>query len=155
MLKRPFYANDDMDYYYAIKLKNDSFEVRYTIMSMKPLFERYIEMSKDSNAKCLHPNDYYKSMFTVNIMNISHLGLDEIPDISSATAEDAKSYFGADEVMTSTFSANSDFSKGYTNIYFIVIHKKDIADVYISFLSNDADKLAANVNKAIYSMKFK
>jgi len=60
--------NGDLYYNYAIAYSQDSFEVRYTIMPLKPLLKDYEASLSDTSRTVLNPNKYHKSMFIANIL---------------------------------------------------------------------------------------
>lgn len=149
------FENGDLYYNYALKYELDSFEVRYTIFPLHSLLEDYKKSLDDPKTTTLDPNKYHKSMFMANILNVSQSGMENMPGITDFPKEAVKKEFGADYGGTSFFTANSEFGKDYKYCMMIVIHKKDIADVYISFLSNNQEKFEEYMLIAFHSIKFK
>lgn len=147
--------NGDLAYNYAMRLKQDSFEVRYSIFPLGGLLKDYKGSLNDPNRMVLDPNTYHSSMFRANILNVSQAGLNNMPGISDFPPEAVKKEFGADYGATSFFLANSEFGKNYKYCLMMVIHKKDLADVYVSFLGNDQSTFQEYMLKAFHAIKFK
>tara|TARA_R110002049_G_scaffold2511_4_gene18392 strand:+ start:1332 stop:1616 length:285 start_codon:yes stop_codon:yes gene_type:complete len=93
-------------------------------------------------------------MFMANILNVSQLGIENVPEISNFPEEAVKREFGADYGGTSFFTMDSEFGKDYKYCMMIVIHKENIADVYISFLSNNREQFEEYLLKAFHSIRF-
>ena len=146
--------NQDLYYNYAIKLIQDSFEVRYSIFPLYPLFKDYNKSLDDPKITSLDPNKYHLSMFMVNILNVSQSGMENMPSITDFPKEAVKQEFGADYGGTSFFEANSEFGKDYKFCLMVALHKKDVADVYISFLGNNREKFDEYMLKAFHALKF-
>ncbi len=146
--------NGDLYYDYAMKLPRDSFEVRYTVFSLQPLLDDFKKSLNDPNIVTLDPNSYYRQMFMANILNVSQSGMENMPQISDFSPEAVKTEFGADYGGSSFFRANSEFGEGYEYCMMMVIHKKDIADVYVSFLGNDMGKFEEYMLKAFHAIRF-
>ena len=151
----PVKENGDLRYDYAIKYKKDTLEVRYSVFSIKPLLKQYKESLNNPNESLMDPNKYHNSMFMANILNVSQAGMQNMPETSSFPADAVKKEFGADYGATTFFKANSEFSEGYDFCLMLVIHKKDVADVYISFLGKNPEKLVKQMSLAFSSLKFK
>ena len=147
--------NGDLFYDYALKYDLDSFEVRYSILPLHSLLEDYKKSLDDPKTTTLDPNKYHTSMFMANILNVSQSGMENMPSISDFPKEAVKKEFGADYGGTSFFKANSEFGQDYRYCLMMVIHKKDIADVYISFLSNNKERFEEYMLMAFHSIKFK
>ncbi|MEM8900438.1 MAG: hypothetical protein AAGC85_20145, partial [Bacteroidota bacterium] len=129
----PTRENHDLFYNYAIKLPTDSFEVRYSVFPLAPLMERYQESLSDSNTLMINPNKIHPSSFQANILNVSQSGTEAMPNIQYFHPSSVKKEFGADAGGSSFFNPNSDFGKNYGLCSMVMLHKENIADVYISF----------------------
>jgi hypothetical protein len=147
--------NPDLYYDYAMKLKKDSFEVRYSVFPLHPLLADYEESLKDPDRTALDPNKYYRSMFMANILNVAQVGLEDMPSTGDFPSEAVKEEFGADYGATSFFVPNSEFGTNYRLCLMVVIHKKDLADVYICFLGNNEESFEENMMRAFHALKFK
>ncbi len=142
-------------YNYAMVYEKDTFEVRYTIFSIKPLLDDYEKKVNNPNIKnVLHPNDYYKSMFVANIINVGKFSPDKMPRPVPFPPEAAKNEFGTETGAFVFFPANSGFAEGYTYCFMLQLHKKDVADVYISFLGSDKEKFQNFSQLVFHSLKF-
>jgi len=152
----PVKENPDMYYNYAMKLIGEEFEVRYTIMSLKKLLVDFEESKKDSAIMMLNPNDFHKSMVLATILNISQLqmGKDPMPTISAFSTKAVKEEFGCEYGASAFFEVNSTFSEGYKYCTLIVLHKENVADVYITFLSKKKKAMTEFMLKAFYALRF-
>lgn len=151
----PVIENPDLAYNYAISVPKDSFEIRYTIFPLSDLISDYEDSISDSDITVVDPNKYHESMYMANILNISQLGAGQMPDYKSLHAEMTDVVFGADYAATSLFQCKSAFAEGYKHCFFILIHKQNIADVYVSFLCNDEQKIEDEILKVFSSITFK
>ena len=149
------FENEDLYYNYALKYELDSFEVRYTVFPLHSLLEDYKKSFDNPSTTTLDPNKYHTSMFMANILNVSKSGMGNMPGIADFPKEAVKKEFGADYGGTSFFMANSEFGKDYKYCMMMVLHKKDIADVYVSFLSNSKERFEEYMLIAFHSIKFK
>ncbi len=147
--------NQELYYNYAIKYEKDTFEIRYTIFSLESLFENYEKSLIDSNVSALDPNKFHHSMFMTSILNIAQSGFESMPQTSAFPEEAVKTEFSADYGSTSFFIANSGFAEGYELCLLMVLHKEDVADVYVSFLGNNMEKFEEYMLMAFYSIRFK
>ena len=147
--------NRDLYYNYAIKSENSSFEVRYTIFSLKPLLKEYEESLTDSTKTMLAPNSYHKSMYMANILNVSQAGMENMPGSTPFPSEAVKTEFGADYGATAFFPANSEFAKDHEFCMMILLHKDDVADVFISILANTPEEIEENLMTVFHACRFK
>jgi hypothetical protein len=153
-VKTDVIENGDLYYNYAMRLRTDSFEVRYTVFPLHSLLEDYQASLQDSSRTVLDPNKYHTSMFMANILNVSQSGFEFMPSISDFPPEAVKQEFGADYGGTTFFVANSEFGKDYTFCLMMVLHKKDVADVYVSFLGNNQAAFEEYMLKAFHAIRF-
>lgn len=152
----PVKENPDMYYNYAMKLIGQQFEVRYTIMSLRKMCEDYKDSKNDSTRMMIDPNKLHKSMVIANILNISQINMakDPIPQIAPFPPKSVKEEFGCEYGGTAFFKVNSTFSIGYKYCSFVVLHKENVADVYISFLGKKGKKIPEFMLKAFYALRF-
>jgi len=148
--------NPDMYYNFAMKLIGEEFEVRYTIMSLRKMCEDYKNTKNDSTRMMIDPNKLHKSMVIANILNISQIDMakEPIPQITPFSPKAVKEEFGCEYGGSTFFKVNSTFSIGYKYCSFVVLHKDNVADVYISFLGKKKKKIPAWMFKAFYALKF-
>jgi len=152
----PVKENPDMYYNYAMKLIGEEFEVRYTIMSLRKMCEDYKKSEKDSTRMFIDPNELHRSMIIANILNISQINMakDPIPYVTPFSSKAVKEEFGCEYGGSAFFKVNSTFSVGYKYCSFVVLHKDNVADVYISFLGKKKKKISEFMIKAFYALKF-
>lgn len=151
----PVIENPDLSYNYALSSLKDSIEVRYTIFPLASLMVDYEMSMADPNKTAVNPNKYYESMYMANILSISQLGAGNMPTQNNLHTEVAKIEFNADLAATSLFDCNSEYAKGYKHCLLILVHKENVADAYISILSNDQSKIEGQLLSIFKSINFK
>lgn len=144
--------NPDLFYSFAIKNEDGSMEIRYTIWSLKPALEQYRKSLKDKNSMMINPNNIYKGRVQANVLNMTG-GL--MYDIGSFPPLAVKKEFNADAGGSCFLKFNSEFGKGYTYGQFVYLHKDNVADVIITFMSNNKEKHSDLMMKGFYSLTFK
>ena len=144
--------NGDLWYSFAIKDKNADFEVRYTVWSLKPAFEEYEKCKLDTNCFMINPNGTYKGRIQANVLNMTG-GQDW--DIGAFPPQAVKKEFNADAGGSSFFEFNSDFGKGYKYGQMVYLHKDNVADVIITFMSNDKTTHSELMEKPFHALVFK
>ena len=133
--------NPNLFYNYAMKDNQDLFEVRYTIVPLDSIKNR----SGDS-------------MFIANLINVSHTKVENLPKNGAVSTKDIKNQYGADSGRVSAiFEANSTFSKGYKYCMMLFLHKENVANVYMSYLSDDDnhESFKKNLIKVLPALKFR
>ncbi len=151
----PVIENPDLTYNYALLSVKDSIEVRYTIFPLASLMSDYETNLADPNVTVVNPNKYYESMYMANILSISQLGAGNMPTQNSLHSEVARIEFNADFAATSLFDCNSEYAKDYDHCLFILVHKENVADIYISILSDDQSKIEEKLLEVFKSINFK
>ena len=145
--------NKDLFYIFAIKNEKEDFEVRYSIQPIaEKELKKYQECEKDPNCHSLDPNFYYKSWAMANISNMTGLkkhGYGKFPEAS------VRKEFNADAGLTQFFEVDSQFGKGYKYGQMVVLHKDNVADVIITYLSNNKEKHSSLMHTPFYSLTFK
>ena len=71
VIEVPIQKNGDMNYEYSLKYPNKNFEVRYAIRPMDYLIKMKKESDKNPNETMINPNNMYKIVFEVTLLNIS------------------------------------------------------------------------------------
>lgn len=136
----PTVVKENGDLYYCFAMKNDTadFEVRYSIWSLKEDVEAYKKNKADTNSKTvmINPNVFYSGRSQANVMNMTGGQSTRITDFPKAAV---KKEFNADIGGSSFFEFNCEFGKGYKYGQMIILHKDDVADVIITYLSNNRD----------------
>lgn len=144
--------NKDLWYSFAIKDKNADFEVRYTVWSLKPTMEEYKKCKLDTNCLMISPNGIYKGRIQSNILNMT--GGQDI-NIGAFPPNAVKKEFNADNGGSSFFQFNCGFGTGYKYGQMVYLQKDNVADVIITFMSNDKLTHSELMNKAFHSLTFK
>ena len=144
--------NKDLWYCFAIKDKNADFEVRYSVWSLQPSVEEFYKCKLDTNCFMISPNVIYKGRIQSNVLNMS--GGQDI-DIGAFPPQAVKTEFNADNGGSSFFQFNCGFGKGYKYGQMVYLHKDNVADVIITFMSNDKSTLSDLMEKSFYALTFK
>lgn len=144
--------NKDLWYGLAIKDKNSDFEVRYSVWSLQPTVEQFNKCKLDTNCLMVSPNVIYKGRIQSNVLNMT--GGQDI-DIGAFPPQAVKKEFNADNGGSSFFQFNCGFGKGYKFGQMVYLHKDNVADVIITFMSNDKSTLSYLMEKSFYALTFK
>jgi hypothetical protein len=144
--------NKDLWYGFAIKDKNSDFEVRYSVWSLQPTVEQFNKCKLDTNCLMVSPNVIYKGRIQSNVLNMT--GGQDI-DIGAFPPQAVKKEFNADNGGSSFFQFNCGFGKGYKFGQMVYLHKDNVADVIITFMSNDKSTLSYLMEKSFYALTFK
>nr|WP_294861323.1 hypothetical protein [uncultured Fluviicola sp.] len=144
--------NRDLQYSFAMKNKTADFEVRYSVWSLKPELEQYEKCQKDPNCLMVHPNKTYTGRIQANVLNMTG-GQDW--DIGAFPDQAVKREFNADNGGSSFFEFNCEFGKGYKYGQMIYLHKDNVADVIITYMSNDKDSHSDLMEAPFHALTFK
>ena len=145
-------SNRDLYYGFAIKNKKDDFEVRYSIWSLKNDLVEYERCKADPNCMSIHPNSVYKGRAQANVLNMT---AGESMNYGDFPPQAVKKEFNADAGGSSFFQFNCKFGEGYKYGQMVVLHKDNVADVIITYLSNDKDKHSDLMEIPFHSLTFK
>jgi hypothetical protein len=144
--------NKDLHYYFAIKGKNADFEVRYSIRTLKPVIAEYKKCQEDPNCVSVKPNAIYKSMAMANLLNMT---AGQRMDVGTFPPQAVKSEFNADAGGSAFFEFNCEFGKGYKYGQMVYLHKDDVADVMITYMSNNQTTHPDLMEKVFHALTFK
>lgn len=144
--------NKDLWYSFAIKDKSADFEIRYTVWSLKPSLEEFKKCKQDTNCLMVNPNVIYKGRIQSNVLNMT--GGQDI-NIGPFPSKAVKTEFNADAGGSSFFKFQCNFGTGYKYGQMVYLHKDNVADVIITFMSNDKEKHSLLMEKSFHSLKFK
>jgi hypothetical protein len=143
--------NRNLWYAFAMKDEQADFEVRYSIWSLKSDLGNYEQCQQTQECTMLHPNLMYQGRAQSNVLNMT---AGERMDVEAFPPAAVRKEFNADAGGSSFFEFNCEFGKGYKYGQMVYLHKDDVADVIITFLSNDQETHADLMFKAFYALKF-
>lgn len=144
--------NGDLEYSFAIINSDLSMEIRYTIWSLKPALEQYKKSLNDINSTMISPNKIYKGRIQANVLNMTG---GQMYDIGSFPLKAVKKEFNADNGGSCFLEFNCQFGKGYKYGQFMYLHKDNIADVIITFMSNNKETHSDLMMVGFHSLSFK
>jgi hypothetical protein len=144
--------NGDLGYSFAVINSDSTMEIRYTIWSLKPALEQYEKSLKDSNLMMIPPNNIYKGRIQANVLNMTG---GQMYDIGSFPPKAVKSEFNADTGGSCFFEFNCQFGKGYKYGQFMYLHKDNVADVIVTFMSNNKETHSDLMMVGFHSLTFK
>lgn len=144
--------NGDLYYSFAVVNPDKSMEIRYTIWPLNNLIKEYEQSLNDPKRTMISPNSIYKGRIQANVLNMTG-GV--MYDIGPFPAQAVMNEFKADAGGSCFFEFNCEFGKGYKYGQFIYLHKDNIADVIITFMSNDKQKHSDLMLTGFHSLTFK
>ena len=142
--------NRDLHYSFAIINYDSTMEIRYSFFPLKPLVIKYKNALKAKKI-VTKPDSLYVGLMKANGMSMTNGIIPKIEEISTDTAK----RFNADYAGNSDFEFLCEFGKGYKYGKFICLHKKSVADVIITFMSNEKKTLADLMAISLYALTFK
>ncbi len=146
--------NRQMNYEYAVKYPDKNFEVRYAIRPLDELIKAHNE--KEAKKKPgdinIHPNKLYKSLLQVNTLNISG---GEMPEVTNFGKEAVIKEFNADWGAASFVEVGKEFGQEYKYCMLVALHKDNVADAYIFYLSDTEENFDELIFPAYHSLRFK
>ena len=157
----PLVKNMQMHYEYAIKFKDIPFEVRYAVA---PIGYTVAEAYTGGKGVTPRTGDERLSKTSSMVIAINVGGGKPDPNMGSREfpPEAVKKEFGADWGSTTMIDLQNDsFGTEYKYCMMITLHKNDVADGYIFYLSDTKEHLMGYLNEyiaktgAFYAMKFK
>lgn len=144
--------NSDLWYGFAIKDKKADFEVRYTVWSLKPTIDEFRKCKLEKNCVMVDPNVIYRGRIEANVLNMTG---GQAWDIGPFPAQAVRAEFNADTGGSSFFEFNCGFGKGYKYGQMVYLHKDNVADVIITYMSNDKSTHSQLMEKSFHSLTFK
>jgi hypothetical protein len=147
-------VKENRNLWYAFAMKNEQvdFEVRYSIWSLQSDLENYEECQQTPECFMLHPNQMFQGRVQSNVLNMT---AGERMDVEAFPSAAVRKEFNADAGGSSFFEFNCEFGKGYKYGQMVYLHKDDVADVIITFLSNNQETHSDLMLKAFYALIFK
>ncbi len=145
---------NNMQYEYALKHNTKNFEVRYAIRPLDELIKTYDkkEKNKKEGDINIHPNTLYKTLLQSTTMNISGGYLPEMVVFDSLAV---RQEFNADWGATTYVEVGNAFGANYKYCITVAIHKNNVADAYLFFLSDNTENFDDIMLTAFHSLKFK
>ena len=145
---------NNMQYEYALKHNSKNFEVRYAIRPLDELIKTYEkkEKNKKEGDINIHPNKLYKTLLQSTTMNISGGYLPEMVVFDSLAV---RQEFNADWGATTYVEVGNAFGANYKYCITVAIHKNNVADAYLFFLSDNTENFDDVMLTAFHSLKFK
>ena len=145
---------NNMQYEYALKHNSKNFEVRYAIRPLDELIKTYDkkEKNKKEGDINIHPNTLYKTLLQSTTMNISGGYLPEMVVFDSLAV---RQEFNADWGATTYVEVGNAFGANYKYCITVAIHKNNVADAYLFFLSDNTENFDDIMLTAFHSLKFK
>ncbi|TGK12911.1 hypothetical protein EHO60_03285 [Leptospira fletcheri] len=142
---------------YAIKSTDGEIEIRYKIISIPEYLKEFEEVKKNYPQAILVPpkKDDYLKEFIMNLQNLA--GKPENIMGSKPFPEKAvKDEFGADWGSSSHLILNPEYDKKYTYCMLVVLHKDQVADVYVMYLAKDLNELTKFLKEThlFYNIRF-
>lgn len=144
--------NGDLWYGFAIKNKTADFEVRYTVWSLKDAASEYEKCKADTNCLMVNPNNFYSGRIQANVLNMTG-GQDR--EIGAFPTKAVMSEFNADAGGSSFFEFHCEFGEGYKYGQMVYLHKDNVADVIITYMSNDRSTHSDLMDAPFHALKFK
>jgi len=145
--------NYQMNWEFAFKHPKKKFEVRYAIRPLDEMVKEYEEFQKNKKEGdvMIDPNEVSKTLFITTLMNISNGNI-----LSSVVfdADAVKAEFNADWGATAFLETNETFGKGYKYCCAMMIHKDNIGDAYIFFMSNNKDMILKEMQEVFHNLTF-
>ncbi|WP_061216359.1 MULTISPECIES: hypothetical protein [Leptospira] len=145
-------------YDYALISEVEGIEIRYTIHSIPARLKAFEELKRNRPDAILVPpkKDDYLTHFFVNLQNLTGSNPENIYHLKDFPKKSVKTEFGADWGNISYLGLNPDYDKDYQFCELVVLHKDDVADVYIMYLSKDREKLVKFVRETylFYNVRF-
>lgn len=144
--------NRDLWYSFAIINADSSMEVRYTVWSLEMEKQKYEESLEDPDVTMVPHNNIYKGRIQANALNMTG---GNGANIGAFPLAAVKREFNADTGGSAFFEFNCQFGEGFKYGQFVYLHKDDVADVIITFMSQDKEKHSELMNAAFHSFVFK
>ncbi|MBC7425784.1 MAG: hypothetical protein H7321_04545 [Bacteroidia bacterium] len=144
--------NSELPYNLAIIDTLAGFEIRYSVFPLKKDVKAYNKCKKTNECKMSNPNEKYKTKAKAYALKLSGGNKVEMIQLAKDIVEKE---FIAHTVSTTFIEFKSPFGKGYKYGQMIYLHKNNVADAVIIFMSNDKTTLATNMNKAYHSLVYR
>jgi hypothetical protein len=149
----PVVHNPTLPNEFAISKSGEDFEIRYHISPLKKELKAYKKNLKNPTLKLAHPNYLWKAGIHERINSLS-LKEEKAPLFREFSSEAFNNEFIGDGGGICFFPVSLESQLGYKYAITMVIHRNFKADVYVTFLGNDRDKLEEYSLEAFKAMRF-
>lgn len=139
---------------FAITKGGEQFEIRYQISPLKKDLKAYRKNLKNPTVKLIHPNYLWKTRIRELISTLA-LPQESAPEVREFSEEAFNAEFVGDGGGICFFPVSSEAKLGYSYAITMVIHRNFLADVYVTFLGNDREKLEELSLEAFRAVRFK
>jgi hypothetical protein len=133
----PVNPNTELWYAFAIKHNTEDFEIRYSYWPLKEEMEKYRKCKLDTGCTMSDPNRTYRLRLEEQLLKLTK---GEPQMMSKFPSEAVIKEFNGDEGGFTFFKINNAFGRGYSIAQTVVLHKDDVADLVITYLSNNRAK---------------
>ena len=147
-VEHPNLAND-----FSIAKEDEDFQIRYKVSPLKNELKTYKKLIKNPTKVVVHPNSIWKSAINGRV-NLLCNKEEKIPDVRYFEDEAFNEDFIGDAGGLCFFEVSESSEIGYKYAITMVIHRNFIADVHITFLGNEKEKLQDNSLTVFHAMKF-
>jgi FimV-like protein len=140
--------NDRVRYTGAIAPREDKFEIRYHIVSLKPqpLPAGYTSVAS-ADLNTLHGAHLFALM--------NNVGREVISKPSQFPAAAVSAEFGANWGVTCRLALEpSTFSQGFSECVLMALHRRDVADAYVFFMFEDFARVQHLMESNFYILRF-
>jgi hypothetical protein len=152
--KTKIIPNEQQDYLYALKSPDKKVEVRYYIMPLDSMLAKY-NRPREEGETMINPNNIHQTMLTVTMLNISMGALQgSPPDPSIFDSTAVQNEFGADWGATVAIPAGKQFGQDYKFILMVALHKDNLADAYLFYLTNESKEIEKHLMESFHSLRF-
>lgn len=151
----PIIKNTQMNYDYAIKPKDKTFEIRYSISPLDSALIRYKtwQANKKPGSMMTNPNSLYPATFLAIAANISG---GKIPEkVLNYPADAIKGDFGADQGCAALLQVTGEFANDYKYCFLICLHKTDQGLAYIFYMTNTQADLSTYLPLTATLLKYR
>ncbi|PJZ67442.1 hypothetical protein CH371_05320 [Leptospira wolffii] len=143
-------------YDYALRSDDDQIEIRYIVKSVPGLLKEIAEIKKkDPSAVMITPKkDDYLIHYAVFLQNLG--GENAATGYTEFPPKAVKDEFGADWGSSVSFEMRPGSDSKFKYCSITALHKDNLADVYILYLSEDPDKLIQFMKNTylFYNLRF-
>jgi hypothetical protein len=157
----PVIANDELNYQYALKDTINKIEIRYLVVPLQELVDRYNGPHDDTGSSMskVDPNFLHTNLLIAYALKIEGKGMnsmdDVMPNITELSHAKVDLEYNADWGAELTLQPCDEFAQKYKYCNILAIHKDNIADVFMIYLYDNKDTFEESVKPDIHSLVFK